>query len=110
MGEDALALVERLGGPAVIVGHSFTPDSAVLRGYGIEGEDLVDAARALRSAMHGFALLEAAGGFGLPRHVDRSYEAMLDAFDAMLERWGERMVGSKGGHRAAAGRSPRRAR
>lgn len=29
MGEDALALVERLGGPAVIVGHSFTPDSAV---------------------------------------------------------------------------------
>src|SRR5690606_25569672 len=44
---------------------------AVLRGYGIEGEGLVDAARALRSAMHGFALLEAAGGFGMPREVDR---------------------------------------
>jgi pimeloyl-ACP methyl ester carboxylesterase len=29
MGEDALALVERLGGPAVIVGHSFTPESAI---------------------------------------------------------------------------------
>lgn len=29
MGEDALALVERLGGPAVIVGHSFTTDAAV---------------------------------------------------------------------------------
>lgn len=29
MGEDALALVDRLGGPAVILGHSFTPESAV---------------------------------------------------------------------------------
>lgn len=29
MGEDALALVEHLGGPAVIVGHSFTPESAL---------------------------------------------------------------------------------
>lgn len=29
MGEDALALVEHLGGPAVIVGHSFTPDAAL---------------------------------------------------------------------------------
>lgn len=60
---------------------------AVLRGYGIEGEGLVDAARALRSAMHGFALLEAAGGFGMPREVDRSFEVMVQAFDAMLERW-----------------------
>jgi len=83
---------------------------AVLRGYGIEGEDLVDAARALRSAIHGFALLEAAGGFGLPRDVDRSYEAMVDAFDAMLERWGEQKAGSKGGLRAAGGSAPRRAR
>lgn len=28
MGDDALALVRHLGGPAVVVGHSFTPDSA----------------------------------------------------------------------------------
>lgn len=28
MGDDAIALVRHLGGPAVVVGHSFTPDSA----------------------------------------------------------------------------------
>lgn len=60
---------------------------AVLRGYGIEGEDLVDAARALRSAMHGFSLLDAAGGFGIPRDVQRSFEAMVDALDLVLSRW-----------------------
>lgn len=60
---------------------------AVLRGYGIEGDDLVDAARMLRSALHGFATLEAAGGFGIPREGDRSFDAMVEAFDAMLDRW-----------------------
>lgn len=39
MGEDALALVELLGGPAVIVGHSFTPDSAIHAA--VEAPDLV---------------------------------------------------------------------
>lgn len=29
LGADALALIEHLGGPAVILGHSFTPDSAL---------------------------------------------------------------------------------
>ena len=57
---------------------------AVLRGYDLEGDDAIDAARMLRSALHGFAALEAAGGFGLPRDVDRSFERMVTALDRAL--------------------------
>jgi AcrR family transcriptional regulator len=60
---------------------------AILAGYGITGEDAVDATRALRAALHGFVTLEAAGGFGMPRDVDRSYERFLAAFDAALAGW-----------------------
>lgn len=49
----------------------------VLGEIGLAGDDAVDAARALRSALHGFVVLEAAGGFGLPRDVDRSFERMI---------------------------------
>ncbi|HEU4900851.1 MAG TPA: TetR-like C-terminal domain-containing protein [Actinomycetota bacterium] len=35
------------------------------------------AARCLRSAAHGFAVLEAAGGFGLSDDLDASYERLI---------------------------------
>ena len=60
---------------------------AVLRSYGQEGGDAVDAARTLRSALHGFASLEVAGGFGLPRDVDRSFDRMVAALDVALRSW-----------------------
>ncbi|MBO2464593.1 TetR-like C-terminal domain-containing protein [Actinomadura violacea] len=50
---------------------------AVLRGYGLDGPDLVHATRCLRSAVHGFAILEAAGGFGLPADLEASYERLI---------------------------------
>lgn len=53
---------------------------AVLAGYGLEGAAAVHATRALRSALHGFVALEAAGGFGLPEDVDVSFERTLDVF------------------------------
>ena len=56
------------------VGVSF----AVLRGYGLDGDDLIDATRAVRSAIHGFVTLEIAGGFGLPRDIDRSFDRLVD--------------------------------
>lgn len=34
--------------------------------FGIEGDDATDCVRALRSAIHGFIVLEAQGDFGLP--------------------------------------------
>jgi AcrR family transcriptional regulator len=60
---------------------------AILRGYGLDGDDLVDAARAVRSALHGFVTLENAGGFGLPRDVDRSFDRMVAVLDAGLVGW-----------------------
>lgn len=47
---------------------------AVLRGFGLTGSAAIHAARCIRSAAHGFAALEAAGGFGLPEDLDESYE------------------------------------
>jgi len=60
---------------------------AVLRGYGLDGDDAVDATRALRSALHGFVVLESGGGFGLPRDIDRSFDRMVAVLDAGFDRW-----------------------
>ncbi|MGC5019825.1 TetR/AcrR family transcriptional regulator [Micromonospora sp. DT47] len=60
---------------------------AILRGYGLAGDDAVDAARMFRSAVHGFVTLEAAGGFGLPRGLDRSFDQMVAALDTAYRDW-----------------------
>src|SRR5919201_55869 len=60
---------------------------SVLAGYGIRGDDAIDAIRGLRAAMHGFVTLEAGGGFGLPQSVDTSYHRLVDALDAALGAW-----------------------
>ena len=57
---------------------------AALRGFGIPEGRTIDAARVVRSAIHGFVALEAAGGFGLPDSVDGSFDAMLDVLIAGL--------------------------
>nr|WP_307815298.1 TetR-like C-terminal domain-containing protein [Streptomyces sp. I4(2020)] len=41
-----------------------------------------DAARALRSALHGLTALEGAGAFGMPRDVTRSLRFLLDTLIA----------------------------
>ncbi len=60
---------------------------AVFSGYGISGDEAVDAARFLRSTVHGFVSLELGGGFGMPRSVDRSFERVVDALDHALGTW-----------------------
>lgn len=57
---------------------------AVLAGYGLEGEDLVHATRALRSALHGFVVLETAGGFGMPEDIEVSFDRMVSMITASL--------------------------
>ena len=50
---------------------------AVLRSWRLEDDDAVHAARAFRSAIHGFVALEAAGGFGIPVALDDSFERLV---------------------------------
>jgi AcrR family transcriptional regulator len=49
---------------------------AALRPYGLDQDNTVHATRVLRAAVHGFASLEAAGGFGLPQELDASFEVL----------------------------------
>lgn len=60
----------------------------VLAASGLAGDDAIDAARTLRSSLHGFVTLERMGGFGLPRDVDRSFERMVEMLDAAFRSWG----------------------
>lgn len=50
---------------------------ATLRGYGLEGSDAIHATRRLRVIVHGFASLEANGGFGLPEGLDDTYDQLV---------------------------------
>ena len=59
---------------------------AILRGYGLDEEQTVHATRAVRSALHGFVTIEAAGGFGLPQDVDESYARLVALLDSGLNR------------------------
>jgi AcrR family transcriptional regulator len=62
---------------------------AILDGYGVSGDDAIDATRYVRSALHGFVTLEASGGFGLPHSVDTSYDRLVAAVDHALLSWHE---------------------
>jgi AcrR family transcriptional regulator len=57
---------------------------AVLASYGLRGDEAVHAARGFRSTVHGFATLEAAGGFGILLDLDESFERLLRTFVAGL--------------------------
>jgi AcrR family transcriptional regulator len=58
------------------------PILAVLAGFGLQGDDVIHAARSLRSAMHGFVELERLGGFGIDLDLDASYRFMIAAVSA----------------------------
>ncbi|MFC8504174.1 TetR/AcrR family transcriptional regulator [Pedococcus sp. NPDC057267] len=60
--------------------------AGVLEDYGIAGTDTVHAVRAVRATLHGFVVLEAAGGFGLPESVDESFDRLLAGLDLALSR------------------------
>jgi AcrR family transcriptional regulator len=57
---------------------------AVLNGYGLEGEDSIHAVRAIRSALHGFVVLEREGGFQLPVGLQESYDRLIAMLDSGL--------------------------
>lgn len=57
----------------------------VLAGYGLEDDDAVDAARAIRASLHGFVALESGGGFGLPTDIGRSFDRLVAGLVAALD-------------------------
>ncbi len=59
----------------------------VLAGYHLDGDDAIDATRALRAALHGFVTLETSGGFGLPFDIDRSFERLVRGLEVALSGW-----------------------
>jgi AcrR family transcriptional regulator len=57
---------------------------AVLRAYGLSGDAAIHAARAVRSALHGFVTLETSDGFGYPLALEESYRRLLTILDRGL--------------------------
>jgi len=64
----------------------------ILAGYKLADEDAIDAARALRSALHGFITLESSGGFGFPVDIDRSFERLVNGLATAFASWNEAPV------------------
>jgi AcrR family transcriptional regulator len=63
---------------------------AVLRGYGLEGDDAVHAARIVRASLHGFAALENGDGFGMPLDLDDTFARLIAVLDHGLSSRGPR--------------------
>ncbi len=59
---------------------------AALRGYGLTDSAAVHTTRCLRAVAHGFASLEANGGFGLPENLDETYDQLVRTVLAGLPR------------------------
>jgi AcrR family transcriptional regulator len=57
---------------------------AVLEPYELAADAMIHAVRGLRSIVHGFATLEAGGGFGMPLDRDESFLRLLRAYLAGL--------------------------
>ena len=60
--------------------------AAVLRGYGIAEDEMDHAIRTIRCTIHGFAVLEASGGFQWSNDPDESFEWMIRFVDRGLRR------------------------
>jgi AcrR family transcriptional regulator len=71
--------------PAVAAGARVLDSlAAVLAGYHLDPADTVHALRLLRSLFHGFAVIEAAGGFQMDTDVDESFTWLIAFIDRGL--------------------------
>jgi hypothetical protein len=50
---------------------------AALRAYGLQAPETIHAARCLRAAVHGFAVLEAENAFQRPENLDETYDLLV---------------------------------
>jgi AcrR family transcriptional regulator len=58
----------------------------VLRGFEIDGDEAIHVTRGLRSALHGFIVLEQNQGFGIDLDIDDSYVRLVETQIAGIER------------------------
>ena len=58
--------------------------AAVLRGYGVSDAEMNHAIRTVRCTLHGFAMLEASGGFQWDADPDESFDWMIRFIDRGL--------------------------
>ncbi len=58
--------------------------AAVLRGYGLEGEEAIHGVRLIRSALHGFVTLESDRGFRMPISLEETYRRLITMLDRGL--------------------------
>jgi AcrR family transcriptional regulator len=87
--------------PLLVAGtHVIGSIAAVLRGYGLAEDEMNHAIRLIRSAVYGFAMLEASRGFQWGADPDQSFEWIIGFIDRGL-----RSACSAGTGRSAAGRS-----
>jgi hypothetical protein len=64
-----------------------------LRSLGVADDDVTHAARAFRSAVHGFVFLERQRQFAMSASVEESFERMLDLLIGGLEAGATRLPG-----------------
>jgi AcrR family transcriptional regulator len=69
---------------AVAGGRLVEVISAVLRGYGLEGDEAIHGTRLIRSALHGFVTLETEGGFAMPISLEETYGRLITMLDRGL--------------------------
>ncbi len=62
-----------------------------LGAYGLVDDDAIDATRYVRSTLHGFVALIAAGAFGLP-DLDRSFDRMVAVLQQSFANWPSRTI------------------
>ena len=81
-GRYALIPLDALHHPGLVEvgGDLFTVFVAVMRGYDLNDAAATHAIRRLRATVHGFAVLEAGGGFGLPEDIETTYDQVIEMF------------------------------
>jgi AcrR family transcriptional regulator len=67
-----------------IAARVLEPLFVILESFGLHGDEIIHAARFVRSMLHGFSQLEAQHGFALDVEVDQSFEWMLDRLGRAL--------------------------
>jgi AcrR family transcriptional regulator len=66
---------------AAAAGDALDVILAVLRGYGLEGDQAIHGARIVRAALHGFVALETGDGFGIPLSLDETFARLVAVLD-----------------------------